>query len=160
MPRRKQEENKLFVPTVERTTKQNNSKNRKKSRKVKTTIEKGRNIHSSLVQHHQEKQMVEQNEPRRLLGDYAQHQGPRHFKNIVRPSKGVEIKFVVLSPITFNQFVGMKDEVLITTCPLFISCVVPWEYWGQMKKQFILDYFPFHWQEKQRTSCNLIIISV
>jgi len=50
--------------------------------------------------------------PRRVLGDYALQQGPRHFSSIVVPNtaRAIEIKPAHLTLVSANQFTGMEHE--------------------------------------------------
>jgi len=52
------------------------------------------------------------NLPKRILGDYAMQQGPRHFSSITIPNttKVVEMKPIFLSLISSHQFTGMDHE--------------------------------------------------
>ncbi|KAH1198229.1 hypothetical protein GmHk_18G051842 [Glycine max] len=56
--------------------------------------------------------------PRRTLGDYAYHQGPKHYNSIVIPpfsNKVVELKPTLLSLIGSHLFAGMDHEDPYTT---------------------------------------------
>jgi len=50
--------------------------------------------------------------PRRTLGDYAIHQGPRHFSSIVVPAtnRALEMKHAFLTLISTNRFTTMDHE--------------------------------------------------
>jgi len=50
--------------------------------------------------------------PRRTLGDYALHQGPRHYSSIAIPTttRALEMKPAFLSLINNHQFTAMHHE--------------------------------------------------
>jgi len=50
--------------------------------------------------------------PRRTLGDYAIHQGPRHFSSIAVPAtnRALEMKPTFLTLVSTNQFTAMDHE--------------------------------------------------
>lgn len=95
----------------------------------------------SLIQQHQEEQIAECTEQRRLPGDYVQRQGERKFPSIVSPTKGVEMKHALLSLIVANQFAGLDNEDPYNHLTIFYKLCDTMGIWREDDDATCLNYF-------------------
>jgi len=102
-----------FDEEIEKTARRNSGRRRREQQ----SLEREQHIpnsNSSTIESREEIIMAdpENNPPRRILGDYAMQQGPRHFSSIAIPNttKSVEMKPAFLSLISSHQFTGMDHE--------------------------------------------------
>jgi len=66
--------------------------------------------------------------PRRILGNYAMQQGPRHFSSIMMlaTTRHVEMKAAFLNLISANQFTRMDNEDPYAHLATFYELVGIW----------------------------------
>jgi len=102
-----------FDEEIEKTAR----RNRGRRRREQQSLEREQHIpnyDSSTAENREEIIMADpgNNSPRRILGDYAMQQGPKHFSSIAIPNttKSVEMKPAFLSLISSHQFIGMDHE--------------------------------------------------
>jgi len=99
------EEQLLFDPDINKTLRQ--LKQRKKGeQKSQSKNKTGGKITTEEANGHVDPPQ------RRVLGDYALQQGPRHFSSIVVPNTGraIEIRPAHLTLVSANQFTKMEHE--------------------------------------------------
>jgi len=83
--------------------------------------------------------------PRRVLGDYALQQGPRHFSSIAVPNTArvIEIKPAHLTLVSANQFTGMEHEDPYTHLSTFYELTATMGFEDQDKDAAYMRLFPF-----------------
>jgi len=81
--------------------------------------------------------------PRRIVGDYALQQGPRHFSSIAVPTttKTLEMKPTFLNLISSHQFTGLDNEDPYTYLSTFYELVRTMGFEAGDNEMFICDCF-------------------
>jgi len=119
-----------FDEEIEKTAR----RNRGRRRREQQSLEREQHIpnsDSSTTENREEIIMADpgNNPLRRILGDYAMQQGPRHFSSIAIPNttKSVEMKPTFLSLISNHQFTGMDREDPYTHLSTFYELLTLWD---------------------------------
>jgi len=83
--------------------------------------------------------------PRRVLGDYALQQGPKHFSSIVVPNTArvIEIKPAHLTLVSANQFTRMEHEDPYTHLLTFYELTATMGFEDRDKDVAYMRLFPF-----------------
>ena len=86
------------------------------------------------------------NQPqRRVLGDYALQQGPKHFSSIAVPNtaRAIGIKSTNLTLVGANQFTGLEHEDSYTHLSIFYELIATMGFEDQDKEAAHMRLFPF-----------------
>ena len=107
----------LFEAEIEKVAKENQEDNREDSSTSSFSID--------IFQENNNMAGKETPPPRRTLGDYAIHQGPRHFSSIVVPAstRVLKMKYAFLTLISINQLMTMDNEDPHTHLAIFYELV-------------------------------------
>jgi len=83
--------------------------------------------------------------PRKVLGDYALQQRPKHFSSIVVPNTAgaIEMKSVYLTLVSTNQFTGLEHEDPYTHLSTFYELTATMIFEDQDKEVAYMRLFPF-----------------
>jgi len=134
----RKEEQLLFDPDINKTLRQLRQR-RKREQKSQLGEKTGGEIMAEEANGHVDPLY------RRVLGDYALQQGPRHFSSIVAPNKArvIEIKSTHLTLVSANQFTGMEHEDPYTHLSTFYELTATMGFEDQDKYSAYMRLFPF-----------------
>jgi len=135
-----------FDKEIKKTTRRNRGRRRREQQGLEREQHRP-NSDSSTAENREEIIMVDpgNNPPRRILGDYAMQQGPRHFSSIAitNTTKSMEMKPAFLSLISSHQFTGMDHEDLYTQLSTFFELTRTMGFGDAEIDAAYLKLFPF-----------------
>jgi len=137
----RKEEQLLFDPDINRTLRQLRQR-RKREQKSQSRDKTSGEIMAEETNGHVD---PADPPPRRVLGDYALQQGPRHFSSIAVPNTArvIEIKPAHLTLVSVNQFTGMEHEDPYTHLSTFYELTATMGFEDQDKDAAYMRLFPF-----------------
>jgi len=141
----RKEKHLLFDPYINKTLRQL-SQRRKREQKSQSRDKTGSEIMAEEANGHADPPQ------RRVLGDYALQQGPRHFSSIVVPNttRAMEIKPAHLMLVSANQFTGMEHENPYTHLSTFYELTATMGFEDQDKDAAYMRLFPFSLTRKAK----------